>query len=62
LARPRERRFRRLAAPFQGDRRAALHKTQERTREGNNTKGNLFHPHAAAPAKAPVRRFAREED
>ena len=62
---PRKRRFRlfaALAAPFQDTDDRALHKKHAPTVVRNNSKGNLFNTHAAAPAKVPVRRFPRGDD
>lgn len=65
VERPRKRRFRlfaTLAAPFQDMDERALHKKYGPTEVRNNSKGNLFTPNAAAPAKVPVRRFPRGDD
>ena len=56
-------RFRLLAAPFQDSNERALDKKHERTaRVGTIPGAILFPTHAAAPAKAPVRRFPRGKD
>jgi hypothetical protein len=63
--RPRKRRFRlfsALAAPFRDVDERALHKKNGATKVRNNSKGNLFVPDAARPAKVPVRRFSRGSD
>lgn len=68
VERPRRRRFRlfaALAAPFKDVDERALHKKRghaEVVPPRNNSKGNMFTPHAAAPAKVPVRRFPRGDD
>lgn len=62
---PRKRRFRlfaALAAPFQDTDDRAVHKKHGKTVVRNNSKGNLFTTHAAAPAKLPVKRFPRGDD
>ena len=63
--RPRKRRFRlfsALAAPFRDMDDRALHTKREHAPVRNNSKGNMFTPHAATPTPAPVRRFARGDD
>jgi hypothetical protein len=54
--------FATLAAPFRDMDERALHKKYDRSVGRNNSKGNLFAPNAAAPAKVPVRRFPRGND
>lgn len=54
--------FAALAAPFRDMDDRALHKQRKHVPVRNNSKGNMFTPHAATPVKVPVRRFARGDD
>jgi hypothetical protein len=47
--------FSALAAPFKDMDDRALHKKLQRLPLRNNSKGNLFHVRAKAPAKGPAR-------
>jgi hypothetical protein len=54
--------FAALAAPFRDMDDRALHKKRKHAPARNNSKGNMFTPHAAAPVLVPVRQFARGDD
>jgi hypothetical protein len=51
--------FAALAAPFTDIDERAMHKKRPRGHVRNNSKGNMFAPRAAGPAKMPIKSFPR---